>query len=109
MIDIVEAGKQIHKTAVEKGWWDFDRNDLECIALMHSELSEAVEELRNGSEAMYEENGKPEGWLVELVDCFIRIMDFVGSKDMISEFEVALNNKMYYNISRSYRHGGKLA
>ena len=26
-----------HRTAVDKGWWDNERNDGELIALMHSE------------------------------------------------------------------------
>ena len=39
----------IHETAKSKGWWDSERNDGELIALMHSELSEALEALRNGN------------------------------------------------------------
>lgn len=109
MIDIEKIANEIHRTAVEKGWWDKPREDLSCIALMHSELSEAVESLRNGDDAIWDNDGKPEGWLVELVDCLIRIMDFVGSKFLISEFEVALNDKVAYNKTRPYRHGGKLA
>ena len=32
-----------HHIAKEKGWWDDARNDGELIALMHSELSEALD------------------------------------------------------------------
>ena len=35
---------QINKA---NGWWSWDRNDGELIALMHSELSEALEGLRH--------------------------------------------------------------
>jgi hypothetical protein len=45
-----------HATAKEKGWWDFERSDGELIALMHSELSEALEAMRNdlGKDAIAE-------------------------------------------------------
>jgi len=39
----------VHRTAVNKGWWDSERNEGEAIALMHSELSEALEALRHGN------------------------------------------------------------
>ena len=34
--------KKCHSTAKLKGWWDDERNDGELLALMHSELSEAL-------------------------------------------------------------------
>ena len=37
---------EIHANAAEKGFWEGDRNFGEQIALMHSELSEALEEHR---------------------------------------------------------------
>jgi len=40
---------QINKTAISKGWWDSERNDGEVIALIHSELSEALEGMRKGN------------------------------------------------------------
>lgn len=44
--------QSVHQTALEKGWYgpdgDQDRNMGEVIALMHSELSEALEAHRHG-------------------------------------------------------------
>ena len=45
-----DIAQQINRTAIEKGWWKGDRNDGEIIALMHSELSEALEALRHGNQ-----------------------------------------------------------
>lgn len=102
--------EEIHQTAKEHGWWDEPVNEYEKITLMHSELSEAVEELRAGKPALYSENSsKPEGWLVELIDCTIRIFDFIGKKGYAEEFELVLQHKMDYNKTRPYRHGNKLA
>jgi RecJ-like exonuclease len=89
------------------------RNDAECIALIHSELSEALEELRKGMSAEYTASysnvgnnnrlDKPEGWAVELADCVIRIFDYVGAKG-IEDFEGIIKRKMEYNKTRPWKH-----
>ena len=43
----------INATAAAHGFWDEERNFGEMIALMHSELSEALEEHREGRESHY--------------------------------------------------------
>ena len=49
------------------------------ISLIHSELSEALEEYRcNHGNVWYGEDGKPEGIAIELLDAVIRIFDFLG-------------------------------
>src|SRR5687768_10265673 len=79
--------QHIHNTAIDKGWWDDEikegkpRNDAECIALMHSELSEALEALRgankNGTMAQLPSDHIPDYLLVEeeYADVIIRILD----------------------------------
>lgn len=91
---IVEA----HSTAIDKGWWRQDRNNYELVALMHSELSEAVEAYRKGDEPHVVE---------ELADVLIRIFDLCGARGY--DLENAVSTKMAFNKTRPYRHGGKLA
>lgn len=110
-----------HQTALEKGFYDgVDEQDPNfigtSIALMHQELSEALDELRDGNIKMWLRNvlnsdhkmtKKPEGFLVELADCVIRICDTIGSLGLGPEFEEAIKRKMEYNKNRPYKHGRK--
>lgn len=45
--------REINRTAREHGFWDKERNFGEMLALMHSELSEALEEHRASKPALY--------------------------------------------------------
>lgn len=121
-----ELAKEIHENAVEHGWWDDPRGFGDIIALCHSELSEALEEYRDGRPLTYvldlegedaviprlEEdpdkfNGrKPEGIAVEMADCLIRILDWCGKENI--DMDKVVRIKMDYNKARAYRHGGKL-
>ena len=95
----------VHQNAVDKGFWDGeDRNDGEMIALMHSELSEALEAIRAGNPP---DDKIPDftGYEAELADCIIRIMDTAKARGFrLGEAIVA---KMEYNKGRSYKHGKK--
>ncbi len=106
-----DLARAIHQNAVDHGWWDKDRNFAEVIALCHSELSEALEEYRNGQPPVYypqatdAARGKPEGQAVELADCIIRILDYCGRAGL--DMDAILREKHEYNKGRPYRHGHK--
>ena len=50
---------------------------------------------------------KPEGFPIELADILIRVFDLAEAWDI--DLEAALQEKMAYNETRAYRHGGKYA
>jgi len=105
---INELVEESFTNALAKGWHDKERSVPELLCLMHSELSEALEEYRNGknpTEIYYREDGKPEGIPIEIADTLIRIADFCGLHKI--DLEKALEIKINYNKTRSYRHGNK--
>lgn len=122
-MSIKELVKIAHGNAVDKGWWEEDRSFGEIIALMHSELSEALEDFRNGelpTTSWYEKkvnselqvkavqmdtDWKPCGIPSELADVVIRIFDACGRYGI--DLESAIREKMAYNATRPHRHGNK--
>lgn len=117
-----ELQTSVHDLACEKGWWDnYDRDYddgrlvlstdqvISKVALIHAELSEAVEEARKSNDhGMYlGEGGKPEGFVVELADAVIRTLDLCGALGL--DLEAAIVAKHEFNKTRPRRHGGKLA
>ena len=99
--------KEAHETACSKGWWEEPRTFLECIALIHSELSEAVESYRKFGVLPSTDEITKDDLSVELADALIRIMDMCEYYNL--DLEKALEFKMEYNKTRPYRHGGKIA
>ncbi len=77
-------------------------------ALVITELSEAIEELREGhglGEVYEGEGGKPKGYPVELADAVIRLFDLAYMLDL--DLEKLIEDKLRYNETRGERHGGK--
>lgn len=89
--------KYCHASSVIPGWWDNPRNPGELIALMHSELSEALEGIRKDAQ----DDHLPEfkSVEVELADALIRIFDYAGAAELrLGEAFIA---KLAYNAQRA--------
>lgn len=88
-----------------------ERNIAEALCLIHSEISEALEEIRDNPNPLYryyrDADGKPEGFLVELADAVIRIGDLVGCVGALDVFEDIVKEKMDFNATRPHMHGKK--
>ncbi|MEH7503266.1 MazG nucleotide pyrophosphohydrolase domain-containing protein [Neobacillus drentensis] len=88
--------KEAFMIAKSKGWHDEPRETGTVLALIHSEVSEALEADRKGNKENFAE---------ELADVCIRVFDLCGSRGI--DLEKAISEKMEYNKSRTYKHGGK--
>jgi NTP pyrophosphatase (non-canonical NTP hydrolase) len=88
---------------------DAARNDMAMyltmkIALVITELAEAIEEVREGNMGLYYSGDKkPEGFGVELADAIIRIADLAEHTGV--DLSLMIGEKMAYNATRPYMHG----
>jgi hypothetical protein len=106
-ISLNEIAKEIHENAKSKGFYESPPSIPERIALMHSELSEALEDFRDGNMTMViNENGKPCGYPTELADALIRILDNMYCMGI--DIDTVVRTKMDYNSTRPYKHGRKV-
>ena len=97
-----KLSKDIHQNAVDKGFWEGERNDGELLMLIVTELAEACEALRHGNPP---DNHIPEfsGAEAELADAVIRIMDHAEGRGWrLAEAMIAKNT---YNKFRPRKHG----
>jgi len=102
-----DISRQCSLIAESKGWTI--RRNLDNIAmkivLIHAELSEAVEALRDGNPKS-KKIPKHSEMAEEMADAVIRIMHLSDRLELnLSE---AIIDKMTYNETREYKHGGKL-
>jgi NTP pyrophosphatase (non-canonical NTP hydrolase) len=98
------VAKDIHNNSRKKGFWPKNTNIGEKLALVHSEISEALEAVRD--------NTKPDKYCpnhsnfsVELADAVIRIFDIAD------EFNLNLGqiilDKHAFNKTRPHKHNRK--
>ena len=92
-----------HKTATEKGFWENPPEIGTSIALMHSELSEALEVARKNVKEVSVKIPHVPHIAEELADCIIRMLDFAEYHKL--NLGEAIFSKMRYNENRGYKHG----
>lgn len=110
MANLNELAVRAHLTARDLGWWDKPPEVGTVLALIHSEVSEALEEARKPGRALIdyeveEATGKITGFPSELADIIIRVLDLCGFLNL--NIDQLILDKMKYNETREYRHGGK--
>ncbi len=102
MYDLKLLQEDSYERAVRKG---FDiGNTSQQLMLVSDELSEAHEFYRKGKiELFFQEDGKPDGFPVELADAVIRLAALARHHNIDLAKVIAL--KAAYNETRPYKHG----
>lgn len=120
------VAKEAYDVAVSKGFWaprgtdgSEPCNTIGKLLLIHSEVSEAAEDLRKGKLGLtYSSIGqlaenlggtlpipKPEGLPSEIADILIRTLDLAHGMGI--DVDAVVKQKMAYNKTRSAMNGGK--
>lgn len=96
--------------AYDHEFWDEGKSPTALsskLALIHSEVSEALEEIRDPSSRLHvlgkTDEGKPVGFPSELADIIIRTLDLAYAVGV--DMDEAVRTKMAYNATRPVKHG----
>lgn len=95
-INLTELAAENHQNNINKGWYDNKPSIPELLCMIHSEVSEVTDAYRNSRD---KEIGE------ELADIILRTLDLAAY--MKIDIHSAVLNKLAFNKTREYRHGGK--
>lgn len=110
-----QIAKELHESAIKKGFWDEKREVGTQLMLIVSELSEALEADRKNHHAKMDrlntgiafgdlfETFIKDSFEDEIADTFIRLFDLAGHLGIDIDKHIKL--KMKYNQTREYKHG----